>query len=114
MSAQPTTPAGADAPSAGFTEPHTVVPDHDLVASHAEAFKQQLRARVEEGHVNLVIDLGRVTIIDSKGLAVLMLCHRSVSSRGGGLTVVTGDPDLRQLLRVTRMDQHMTVIEPTG
>jgi len=90
---------------------HTIRPDHDIVASHTEQFRAQLQDLVSQGHVHLVIDLSNVKMIDSKGLAVFMLCHKSVSAAGGSLTVLTRNQDFRHLFHVMRMDEHFTIAE---
>ena len=95
------------------TEPFNGVlivrPQQDIVASYVEEFRKELQMLVEEGHANLAIDLAGVDIIDSKGLAVFMMCFKSVTERGGRLRVLTTSADLQHLFHVTRLDQHFTV-----
>ncbi|MCD4670617.1 MAG: STAS domain-containing protein, partial [Actinomycetia bacterium] len=73
--------------------------------------RKELQSLIEGGQVNLAIDLADVGIIDSKGLAVFMMCHKSVSSRGGKLTVLTTNEDFKHLFHVMRLDEHFTVAE---
>ena len=68
-----------------------------------------MRELVDEGSLNLTIDLDGVDMIDSKGLAVFVVCHQTVSAKGGSLTVVTDNKDLLGLFHVMRLDQHFTV-----
>ncbi|MCK4660726.1 MAG: STAS domain-containing protein [Phycisphaerae bacterium] len=86
-----------------------VKPDGDIVASALESFRKELQGLIEQGHVNLAIDLDGVGIIDSKGLAIFMLCHKSLTAKGGRLVVLTGNEDFKQLFHVMRMDEHFTV-----
>jgi anti-anti-sigma factor len=88
-----------------------VRPEQDLVASNLEPFHQTLQDLVKQGKVHLAIDLAKVGIIDSKGLAVFLMCHKSVSAAGGRLVVLTTDADFKHLFHVMRMDQHFTVAE---
>jgi anti-anti-sigma factor len=88
-----------------------VQPDYDIVASHVEQFRKELQDQVSQGHTCLAIDLGKVKMIDSKGLAIFMLCHKSVNTAGGSLTVVTRNPDFKQLFHVMRMDEHFKIAE---
>ncbi len=88
-----------------------VRPGVDIVASQVEQLKKDLQALVAQGHIHLVIDLEGTSMIDSKGLAVFMLCHKSVSARGGSLKVVTANRDFRQLFHITRMDEHFKVVD---
>ncbi len=90
---------------------HVMRPGYDLVASHVEQFRGELRELVDKGIVRLAIDLEGVKMIDSKGLAVFMLCHKSVSAAGGSLVVLTRNEDFKQLFHVMRMDEHVRVCE---
>lgn len=86
-------------------------PQQDIVASYVDEFRGELQAIVEGGRTRLVIELDGVSIIDSKGLAVFMLCHKSVSTRGGSLTVVTTNEDFKHLFHVMRLDEHFAVVD---
>jgi anti-sigma B factor antagonist len=86
-----------------------VRPEQDITATNVEALRAELQDLVAQGHTQLVIDLAGVGMIDSKGLAVFILCHKSVTAAGGSLTVVTDNADFRQLFHVMRMDEHFTV-----
>ena len=88
----------------------TVVrPKGIITAANADEFKQELRELVDAGSLNLTIDLDGVDMIDSKGLAVFVVCHQTVSAKGGSLTVVTDNKDLLGLFHVMRLDRHFTV-----
>ncbi|NLE60694.1 MAG: STAS domain-containing protein [Planctomycetes bacterium] len=98
-------------PIAETKQVQVVRPSYDLVASCVEQFRTELQNLVSQGIVHLAIDLSDVKMIDSKGLAVFMLCHKSVSTAGGSLTVVTLNQDFRQLFHVMRMDEHFKIAE---
>lgn len=87
----------------------TVIPEVDITSTTADDFRKQLKELVDAGHANLIIDLKKVKMIDSKGLAVFIVCHQVVSAKGGSLTVVTDNADFLGLFRVMRLDQHFTV-----
>lgn len=88
-------------------------PSGRITAAGAEEFRRELLRHVEAGKVHIRIDLEDVDMIDSKGLAVFIVCHQTVSQKGGSLTVVTDKGDLRQLFCVMRLDQHFTVCGST-
>ncbi|HOW71588.1 MAG TPA: STAS domain-containing protein [Phycisphaerae bacterium] len=92
-------------------EAFVVKPGRDIVISYVETFRRELLTLIDQGHLNLVIDLDGVSMIDSKGLAIFMLCYKSLSAKGGKLTVLTNDQDLRYLFKVMRMDEMFTVTE---
>ncbi|MBP7933726.1 MAG: STAS domain-containing protein [Phycisphaerae bacterium] len=92
-------------------EAFVVKPGRDIVISYVETFRRELLSLIDQGHLNLVIDLDGVSMIDSKGLAIFMLCYKSLSAKGGKLTVLTSDQDLRYLFKVMRMDEMFTVTD---
>jgi anti-anti-sigma factor len=86
-------------------------PRHDIVASRLDEFRREVQAVIDAGHMRLAIDLDGVSIIDSKGLAMLMMCYKSVTARGGALTVVTPNDDFKHLFHLMRLDEHFTVVD---
>jgi len=87
----------------------TVKPQGKITAANVNEFRQELLTLIESGSVNLVIDLAGVDMIDSKGLAVFIVCHKTVTAKGGSLTVVTDNNDFLCLFRVMRLDEHFIV-----
>ena len=57
---------------------------------------------------HLVLDLGKVTRIDSTGLGVLAGLHASARSAGGGIKLANLNPHLRDVLGITRL---LTIFE---
>jgi anti-anti-sigma factor len=66
-----------------------------------------LSAMVLPGGGTVVVDLSRVTFIDSSGLGVLVQAHRGAQERDTRLLVVASPP-VRKLLSLTALD---TVLE---
>lgn len=62
-----------------------------------------LTAMVLPGGGAVVVDLGRVTFIDSSGLGVLVQAHRTALERDTRLLMVASPP-VRKLLRLTALD----------
>mgnify|MGYP001319073191 CR=1 FL=1 len=83
----------------------------NIVASTIETLRKELLAAIEGSSGRFVIDLQTVGIIDSDGLALLMMCHKSLQARGGKLTVVTTSKDFRQMFQVMRLDQHFEIVD---
>ena len=90
-------------------ETMVVYPEGKITAANADEFRQNLLELVQAGETNLTINLEKVDIIDSKGLAVFIICHKTLSEKGGDLTVVTENSDLRGLFHVMRLDEHFTI-----
>ena len=86
-----------------------VSPQGQLDASCAEEFRQDLLELVQSGENDITIDLKDVDIMDSKGLSVFIVCHKTLAEKGGKLTVVTDNEDFRGLFHVMRLDEQFTV-----
>ena len=86
-----------------------VSPEGNLDASCAEEFRQELLELVQSGENDVTIDLKDVDIMDSKGLSVFIVCHKTLAEKGGKLTVVTDNEDFRGLFHVMRLDEQFTV-----
>ena len=53
---------------------------------------------------NLVLNIDKITFIDSAGVGALVTSHNSVSSHGGALHLCRTAPKSKEMLRMTRMD----------
>src|SRR5215475_8390634 len=70
----------------------------------------QLRERLFELADNggtLIVDLNRVTFIDSAGLAALVGTARRAAGRGGSLHAVCSRPQTRKLLWMTGVERRI-------
>ncbi len=88
-----------------------VKPEGKITAATADEFRGELNKLVEAGSIDITIDLANVDMLDSKGLSVFVMCHQTVSAKGGSLTVVTENADFRGLFHVMRLDEHFAVLD---
>ncbi|GIJ24164.1 STAS domain-containing protein [Micromonospora lutea] len=61
------------------------------------------------GHV--LVDLGRTDLLDSTALGLLVRAHRHAAERGALLCLVSASPLIRQVLRVTLLDQVFPIVD---
>jgi anti-sigma B factor antagonist len=78
-----------------------------LDAKEVPEFKARLKRLVEEGHRNLILDLGKVRFIDSAGLGAIISILKAIDGRGS-LVVVNFNEQIAALLQLTGLD---TVLE---
>jgi anti-sigma B factor antagonist len=70
--------------------------------THKANTLDELRREVlEQADSRVIIDLGRVTKIDSAGLGQLMSCYSHLVRNQGSLKVVNATPEIRKLLDMT-------------
>ena len=70
----------------------------------------RLRERLSglaDGGGTLIVDLNRVTFIDSAGLGALVGAARRAAARGGSLHAVCARPQTRKLLWLTGVDRRI-------
>lgn len=64
-----------------------------------------VHALLDAGQFRILLNLERLDFLDSAGLGELVRTHVAVRGRGGQLTLINPAPNVRQLLRITRVDQ---------
>jgi len=88
----------------------TVRPAGDaIVAATIGELRSELRAVLEQGARELVLDLADIRMVDSSGLGLLMAAHNSVSRAGGRLAVIHASAELVELFQAMRLHQHFSV-----
>jgi len=65
--------------------------------------RDTVRGLVEQGHKKIMLNLGRVTHIDSTGMGELVRALAGVRSQGGELKLVNVSLPATELLRITRL-----------
>ena len=70
----------------------------------APALKERALHVVAEGREHVIVDLSRVSFIDSTGLGILVMTLKSLRRRGGALSLVVTDYDLERLFEKTGLD----------
>jgi anti-sigma B factor antagonist len=71
----------------------------------APQFKEALLAGIEDGATTIVVDLGRVTFIDSTALGVLVSGAKRVRPKNGRLDIVCTDENITRIFEITGLDR---------
>ena len=77
----------------------------------APRFKDDLIALIDAGVADIVIDLSRVTFIDSTALGVLIGGVRRVNAAAGAMTLVVTSRPVERVLSITGLDRVFTIHE---
>lgn len=75
----------------------------------ASQFREQLASVITCGARRVVVDLARVTFMDSAGIGVLTATHRVLAVQQGSLAVVSPSPAVRRVLSLSGLDQVILV-----
>ena len=77
----------------------------DLVICEPETtFKKTVTQLLEEGRVNLLVDLSNVGFLDSSGLGALVRALTQSQKEGGQTKLLNAGPQVRKLLQMTKLD----------
>ena len=75
----------------------------DLGESEA-SFKRAVTRLIDDGHVDLLLDLGKVGMVDSTGLGALVRTLTTAQKEGGQAKLLSPPPNLKKLLEMTQLD----------
>jgi anti-anti-sigma factor len=78
----------------------------DIDMSTVPGLRERLFGLADSGQP-LIVDLNRVTFIDSAGLGVLVAAARRADAHGGSLHAVCSRPQTRKLLWLTGVDRRI-------
>jgi anti-sigma B factor antagonist len=59
----------------------------------------------------VVLDLEGLQFVDSTGLRMILLAHERARERGQEFAITPGSPQVRRLLTITRVGEHLRVID---
>ncbi len=93
-----------------FDGQHVIVTvDGEVDLLTANGLGGVLTAMVRDGHRDLVVDLGGVTFIDARGLAVLATVATLATSNGGSVTLRSVSAIARRILEITGVSELLAV-----
>jgi len=70
--------------------------------------REAVRRLLEQGHKNLLIDLGKVDYVDSSGIGELVSCYTTTKNQAGQLKLLNLTKKIKDLLSITKL---LTVFE---
>lgn len=76
-----------------------------MTAVNAPALKEQIKALVASGVVELIFDLSQVTFLDSSGLAVLVSALKATHEHDGWVRLVGMNPQVQSIFQMTMLDR---------
>jgi anti-sigma B factor antagonist len=97
-----------DEPAGDRTQ--VVMPSGEIDALSAPALGSRLLGLVaDEGKTELVVDLSKVTFMDSTGIGVLLNALRSLASRGGRMVLVCPSERILRPFQVTGLVSRLQI-----
>lgn len=85
---------------------HTyVVFSGKIYVEEATAVREKLFPYLDQGCHNFIIDMSKVTFIDSSGLGVLVAIQKRAVQNNGGVTIKGLNGDVKELFELTRLNK---------
>ena len=72
------------------------------------ALRDKMRSLIQQGHKNVLLNLGEVSYVDSAGLGQIVQSYATVMRSGGSLKLLNVTKRIKDLLSITKL---LTVFE---
>ncbi len=92
-----------------MAESVTFLAPTDLVSVEITALHKQVNPLIEQSEGDFLIDLARVSMIDSKGIGLLVLLIKQLETQGRKLGLINTSPEIAELLKVMRLGHRMSI-----
>jgi anti-sigma B factor antagonist len=89
-----------------------VRPQGELDIDTAPELEQELATVRGNGSPRLVLDLRRLTFMDSTGLRLVLRWDAAARDEGFEFAIVPGSEVVQRVIQLTGMEDHLTVTEP--
>ncbi|MFK7905387.1 MAG: STAS domain-containing protein [Chitinophagales bacterium] len=76
----------------------------------APDLKSELTILHNEGIRNIILDLEKVSFVDSSGLSAILVGNRLCKSSKGSLIVAAPNTNVNRLLKISQLDSVLTII----
>ncbi|MBV9007638.1 MAG: STAS domain-containing protein [Verrucomicrobia bacterium] len=94
--------------------PHVIPLEGEIDLHVSPRIANTLNAAVKEQPRNLVVDLSKVSYIDSSGLAVLIEAMQNVERYGGKFALAGLQENVRPIFEIARLDQVFRIFPDTA
>jgi anti-sigma B factor antagonist len=89
---------------------HLVKPAGEIDALTAPQLGSTLLGLVDDGKTGVVVDLSRVTFIDSTGIGVILNALRALATRSGRLVLVCPTERMLRPFEVTGLTDRLAIV----
>ena len=86
----------------------------ELVMASGPELRKQLQAIINAGSGNLILQLEKVSFVDSRGLSVFVSALKHAREKQGQVVLVALMPEVRSLLELTRLHKVFDIFEDTN
>jgi len=87
----------------------TIALDGDLDYSIYTSFKKTINGLVNRGILQITYDLSKLTYIQSLGLGIIMWSYVELDSRGGKVTIIGANEQIKKVFFAAQLDTLVTI-----
>ncbi|NQV48923.1 MAG: STAS domain-containing protein [Candidatus Marinimicrobia bacterium] len=91
------------------TKPIIITPESDIVGNSSHELKKEFSTFIENGNINIKLDLHQVRMIDSLGIGVLVATRNALRQAEGEFSIINLNADLRELFSNMRIIEFLNV-----
>jgi anti-sigma B factor antagonist len=91
-----------------------VVMSGELDISTAQRLEDDLKRVEADRPATVVLDLQKLTFMDSTGLRLLIMADSRARAEERRLVIVQGNEMVQRVMRLTRLDERLTIVEDPG
>lgn len=81
----------------------------NLNTSQVGALKAAFAELFEQGHKNILLDLGNINVLDSSGLAVILIANKHCQNVGGKLIIASPGPHIMAVIQISQLDNILHI-----
>ena len=85
--------------------------DYNLFESTVTTFREDMESLIEQGKINIVLNLKEVSYITSMGQSVLCALKRDLDPKNGWIRLTCVEPDLLKILAITKLIELFDVFD---
>ena len=82
-----------------------------LDAHNSAELKELIMDRLEQGEINIIVQLERVRFVDSSGLGALLSGLKNATSRSGRLCLAKLQPQVLSMFELTRLNRVFEIYQ---
>ena len=81
------------------------IQEERIDAHNSGELKAYILHMIEQGDINIIVQLENVRFIDSSGLGALLSGHKNAAAKSGKLTLVSCKPQVLSMFELTRLNR---------
>lgn len=89
------------------------VEEEKLNTLNAPELKSEFVVLNSEGVKNIILDLGKVTFVDSSGLSAILTANRLCKNSNGTLVLVNLQDNVQKLIKISQLDNILNIVPST-